>query len=408
MLRALSAVFPAFMLSLVVVLAGCQSTKPDYNRPLPAGAPALMRVAAEDWPDLSEALSRIDSDALQASSRSLAWFAKPSTVQHFPVEGIDHDRARQSTAIMHAILSNPRWSASQKLARIRADFDLYQSVGWNGKGVVLFTGYYAPVLRASTVRTNTFRYPLYEMPSQIVKPDDPTGQHMWRNEAGQIVVAPTRKQLSTTNVLAGNELVWLESPFDVFLVQVQGSARLRLVNGQTMDIGYAADNGHEYTSVGAELIADKQLAPEDATLPGIRRFFTQRPDLLNEYINRNDRFIFFKTYEANVWPAGSLGFPVTGWRSLATDKRIFPRAMPMFVETTVPSMSGGSRAFSQLMWDQDTGGAIRAPGRADIFMGIGPQAEQYAGLQKYEGAFYYFVAKPEAVQAWSKVISSGN
>ena len=47
-----------------------------------------------------------------------------------------------------------------------------------------------------------------------------------------------------------------------------------------------------------------------------------------------------------------------------------------------------------------TGGAIRAPGRADIFMGTGEGAETLAGTQKAEGRLYYFFVKPEFVEEW--------
>jgi membrane-bound lytic murein transglycosylase A len=44
--------------------------------------------------------------------------------------------------------------------------------------------------------------------------------------------------------------------------------------------------------------------------------------------------------------------------------------------------------------DQDTGGAIRAPGRCDVYMGIGDQAGQMAGQVYEEGTLYYLFLKP--------------
>jgi len=49
------------------------------------------------------------------------------------------------------------------------------------------------------------------------------------------------------------------------------------------------------------------------------------------------------------------------------------------------------------MTDQDTGGAIRAPGRADLFMGVGPTAGLKAGGQYAEGQLYYLFLKPDVV-----------
>ena len=42
--------------------------------------------------------------------------------------------------------------------------------------------------------------------------------------------------------------------------------------------------------------------------------------------------------------------------------------------------------------DQDTGSAIQAPGRCDLYMGVGAEAENRAGHQLYEG-FLYYLAK---------------
>ena len=50
----------------------------------------------------------------------------------------------------------------------------------------------------------------------------------------------------------------------------------------------------------------------------------------------------------------------------------------------------------QLMLDQDTGGAIRAPGRADLYFGIGPEAENRAGRQHAEGRLFYLLHKRTA------------
>ncbi|HIB02179.1 MAG TPA: murein transglycosylase, partial [Phycisphaerales bacterium] len=103
--------------------------------------------------------------------------------------------------------------------------------------------------------------------------------------------------------------------------------------------------------------------------------------------------MFFREYEGGNWPAGSLGVPVTAERSIATDKKIFPRGGVVLVDTTVRSLTGEKQPFKQFMVDQDTGGAIRAPGRADLFMGIGPTAGIRAGEQFAEGNLYYIFLK---------------
>ena len=51
--------------------------------------------------------------------------------------------------------------------------------------------------------------------------------------------------------------------------------------------------------------------------------------------------------------------------------------------------------FTQMMLDQDTGGAIRTAGRADIYLGVGHVAERMAGTTRSEGQMYYLFLKPE-------------
>ncbi len=58
--------------------------------------------------------------------------------------------------------------------------------------------------------------------------------------------------------------------------------------------------------------------------------------------------------------------------------------------------------YDGFMLDQDTGGAIRAAGRCDIYMGVGPQAEAIAGHQLHEGKLYYLAVKPELIEKYLK------
>ncbi len=391
--------------------SGCQSgpVEKDYDRQLPPGAPALLRVSPEHWPDITIAFAQRDPALREAMERSLAWFDLPSTRQHFPVQNITHEHAKASVFAFHEVAYGQSPRAVSRLEWLKREFDLWMSVGCDDQGTVLFTGYYTPIFHGSRRPTARYRYPLYRQPPQLVRPEKPgEGPVMWRTATGQLVPAPTRAQLSSSPMLQGNELVYLESPLDVYIVQVQGSARLRLVNRETMDIGYAADNGYDYTSIGQALIRDGKLSKYGAGLAAIRSYFQQHPEDLQRYLNLNDRFIFFQEYHSDQWPAGSLGFRVTPWRSMATDKRIFPRALPMLVDTSVPTGFGNARPLRQIMMDQDTGGAIRAPGRADIYMGIGSDAERVAGQQKHEGRMYYFVLKPQRLNEWLERMGKGS
>ncbi|NNF42849.1 MAG: murein transglycosylase [Phycisphaerales bacterium] len=371
----------------------------EYSRPLPPGASALRRVDPERLPDLGAAYRRRDPALVTALDASLDWFRAPSSRNFFPFEGITHERANASLRALRTHLGSAS-SEADFVARVRRDFDVYESVGYNGEGVVLFTGYYAPIFNASRTRTGQYRHPLYRRPADLLT-DPVTGAPQGRRTAsGQRTPYPTRAEIEDGRLLAGRELVWLEDALSAYLVHVNGSARLRMRDGSTMNIGYAGKTDRPYASLGRAMIDAGLLAADEVSLPAIRRVYERDPRAVERLMRRNESYVFFTEVDAGSWPAGSLGVPVTGRRSLATDKKIFPRGGLVLVDTNTIKVGGGTQKFLQFMLDQDTGGAIRAPGRADIFMGVGRGAEVLAGGQYAEGKMYYFFVRPELVAAY--------
>ncbi|MCC6580867.1 MAG: MltA domain-containing protein [Phycisphaeraceae bacterium] len=403
-----------FKASIILVLAGllsfsaagCQQTKevvapppPEYARELPPGAAALRKLDPANWPDLTASWTPGDQALLAALDRSAKWFEYPSAHSFFPVQEITYEQARQSVPAFRKALTEST-SAAAFVDRLKQNFDLYTSVGWNGNGAVLFTGYYTPIFDASPVRTEAFQYPLYARPDDLVT--DPDGKVLGRRVGDRLEPYPTRAQLMQSGVLTGKEIAWLGNPFDVYLAQVQGSARLTMTDGNTMHLGYAGTNGHDYASISMMLAKQGKIDKHRITLSAVRNYFKQHPDELDTYVSRNPRFTFFKAYDPANWPAGSLGFQVTPRRSLATDKRIFPRGGTTLIAlpgagSADPQHHGGKRMYWLL--DQDTGGAIRAPGRADIYFGVGPDAEVSAGNTMVEGRLYYLFVKPTMASA---------
>ncbi|MEM6394602.1 MAG: MltA domain-containing protein, partial [Planctomycetota bacterium] len=388
------AVCVAFALG-ALTLVGCSGTPmptadaaaPDYARPLAPGQPALRRVSDPSrhlsWDELARQAQQPGFRA--ALNRSRAWFTLPSSPTHFPRSGIAFDHAKRSVdAFAKLIEQYPDAVDQAALSAALADrFDVYMSVGWDNAGTVLFTAYYSPEFTASKTPDAAFRYPLYQRPADLVS-DPRTGEVFGRATSAGYELYPTRAQLFDAGVLTGTELVYLPTRLDAYLIEVNGSAKLNMTDGSTMYVGHAGTNGRDYTSIGRELVADGKLDPATASLPTLKAHFERFPDELPSYIRRNDRMVFFKEYPGSDWPAGSLGFTVTPYRTVATDKAIFPRGGVTFA--TVPD-----QGIRLLMLDQDTGGAIRAPGRADLYFGIGAGAEADAGRVAHEGYLFYLL-----------------
>ena len=125
---------------------------PDYTRPLPYGRSALRKVRQGDpVPDPAVAWRNRDAGLMAAIDESLRWFDAPSSRGFFPFEHVTtHEKARASLVAFKELLTECG-TAEEFTSRLFAEFDLWQSVGWDGSGTVLFTGYYAPEFRASTV-----------------------------------------------------------------------------------------------------------------------------------------------------------------------------------------------------------------------------------------------------------------
>lgn len=394
------------ILLLAALVIGCKKTplaivEPpplDYTAELPPGTLALRKITPAEYPDFSPAFYHANiTDVRQAIDQSLIYMQAPSSRKYFPYADISHDRAVATLRELKALLtdSSAAWDPNRAIAE---RFEVYKSVGaprpgGGYTGEVLFTGYYTPIHPASLTRTEQFKYPLYKRPADLGS--DEEGVKAWQqSQDGSQSPYATRAQIEQGNLLAGQELVWLADRWDAYVISVQGSARLRLTDGRIYEVGYAGNNGHDYVSPGRQMIADGTIPKSQLSGKGLRDYFRQHPEQMDRYLHLNPRFIFFT--ERVGGPFGSLNVPVTPMASIATDKLVYPRAMPAFVSTTMAaSVAGGSKAYKAFMIDQDTGGAIRAAGRCDLYIGIGPAAEGIAGQQLHPGELYYLAIKPE-------------
>lgn len=394
------------MMTAVVLIAsvwGCsrptaelqpyQPPERDYAAPLPPGALALRKIGPEAYPDFGAGFH--DQRGLREAIRySLDYLAKPSSEAYYPYAEITHDQVVASLRRFLDILDEV--DTPQALdAAIRREFDVYQSVGCDGRGTVFFTGYYTPIFDGRKERSGEFRYPLYGTPPDLVRsvPGGPVSRR--RPDGGVDPSYPTRRQIESTRMLDGHEVAWLRTPFEAYVITVQGSAKLRLADGSFYELGYAGDNGHEYTPIAAAMVQDGVIKKSEISLQTLLAYFSAHPEQVHHYAWQNDRYVFFQPTPGGA--RGSLNTPVTAYRTLATDKEVFPRAALTFVRTDLPRDYNGTvrmLPYGGFGLDQDTGGAIRAAGRSDIYMGVGPGAEALAGRTGAEGALYYLFLKP--------------
>lgn len=398
----------AAMVVGLVLGGGCKKSKPpetDYWAQLGPGEKALRKIPLAEYPDFSQCEWNL-SLVPQSIDHSLYYMSAPSSRQFYPYLDITHERALASLRAFRQVVGEAQKRPGPGAyinEQIRANFEVYRSVGApdpGGKGYsnqVLFTGYCTPDRDASPVKTGQFQWPIYKRPRDLVA-DAATGQILGRKTPdGKTVPYWTREEIERDNKLAGQEFYYLKSRWEAYVVTVQGSARLRMPDGKIVKIGYAGNNGYDYTSPGKLLVADGVMKPQDLNLRALAKYFTENPQAADKYLWANKRTVFFT--EETGETRGSLNVPVTSFGTIATDKDVYPRAMSAFLVVDVPRTDNVTQKwpFRGFMMDQDTGGAIRAAGRCDIYMGVGDKAEDMAGHQLSAGQLYYIAIKPELI-----------
>ena len=327
---------------------------------------------------------------LRSVDQSLRYIQSPAAARayrRYPVKGITRDRVRRSLVRFRQLVVKSR-TPMELQAAVKREFAFYQSPGLNGKKEVLFTSYYEPIYQASRVPTSQYRYPLYRLPRNF---------NNWRKPH------PTRLQLEgkdgllgTKSRLRGLEIVWLRDRLEAFLAQIQGSTRVQLADGRIVTLGYAGKTAYPYTSIGKELAKDGKLPLAGLTLPVMLNYFLHNPLELNNYLPRHRGFVFFReTYGSAA--TGCLGVPITAERSIATDKSLMPPGALALMHSALPFHNNFGeieyQTVSRYVLDQDTGSAIKGPGRVDYFMGTGKQAGDRAGVTGSRGQLYYLLLK---------------
>lgn len=265
----------------------------------------------------------------------------------------------------------------------------------------LFTGYFEADLAASPVPDETYRYPIYRRPGDLVTADlgafDPelAGKRIvGRVDKDRFVPYPDRERLETGHLDGqGLELFWARDAIDVFLLQVQGSGRVTLPDGGSVRIGFDGHNGRPYISIGRALIDRGALEPHEASWDGIRGWMERNPVDARDLLYVNPRYVFFRVLDGDG-PIGAEGVALTPGRSLAVDRAFLPMGLPVWLDTTWPLEP--DRPLRRLMMAQDTGGAIKGPVRGDFFWGYGDEALKYAGRMKSRGSYYLLLPLPVA------------
>lgn len=269
----------------------------------------------------------------------------------------------------------------------------------------LFTGYFEMEIAGAREPRDGFRTALYRLPDDHVSVDlgafDPAlkGRRVVGRVNGHRLVPYHTRGAIQNGALNGRalEMLWLENPVDLYMLQIQGAGRVRLRDGSMLRVGFAGDNGHDYASIGRELIRRGELPKGGVTWPAIRDWIDRNPEKAPTLFAANPRYIFFRIINglpADAGPVGAQGVPLTAGRSLAIDNRHVPLGLPVWLDTVWPNEPG--RPLRRLVVAQDTGSAIKGEVRGDVFWGTGADALALAGRMKSRGRYYLLLPKSAA------------
>lgn len=408
-----------FFLFLLIFQTAARSPAVWAETSLPSTSttttPSLRPVPTDHWPVFHDDLNR--SSLLKAAEKSLIYLKRRAAEQ--PIyHTVDRDLTLDEliSSVDEFIRVVKKSKTDQELnSRLRKSFDLYQSAGSKGDGIVIFSDYFAPVYPASLQATDKFKYPLYRWPSDLIVAD--LGRFDAKLE-GQTVIGRanadrslvpyfSRHDIDSGHVLAGKglEIAWLASPFDRMDVHLEGSGILKLDDGRKVLARHTITNGLKFESVGAGLIQAGVVPKAAYSRVWLRQYLEENPDKADAALDHNPRYVFFE-----IVPLPSDGetygriqateiASLTNGRSMAVDPNVFPLGSIAYYETTQAQLDEKKEKFigttptSRFAFPQDTGGAIRGPGHVDLYIGSGPEADTIASHEWAKGTLYILLKK---------------
>ncbi|UCD71011.1 MAG: MltA domain-containing protein [Syntrophobacterales bacterium] len=383
-----------------LILIGCVRFTKEVKVP----ERPLILLQGKDIPSFEDDLDR---ESLRAAiSRSMEFFRRLPEDRLFEYGGDHYSTGHLINSMKTFLYLLDEAEDMEELTdMIREQFNVYQSVGLDGRGTVLYTGYYEPILEGSITPNEKYRWPLYKRPDDLMEIDLELFSRKFEGEkivarydGSRVVPYFSREEIDSHGVLFGRELelAWLKDPIDVFFLHIQGSGQVLLEDGTHLRVNYSACNGRPYRSIGSLLIDRGIISKEEMNISRLREYLRDNPSQREEILNYNESYVFFRVVEQG--PLGNIEVPLTPGRSVATDSRMFPKGALVYVcgEKPIADDSGTIIAwipFSRFVLNQDTGGAIKGPGRVDLFWGKGESAGIPAGYMKNEGRLYFLVEK---------------
>lgn len=295
-------------------------------------------------------------------------------------------------------------------------YEVYGKEQWSE---ILLTSYFSPLYEARRRPTPPYTQAIYSIPDDLieVRLSDFSQADLAELETDRNVIAAritegpgvlksvvpyfSRREIDQEKKLAGRalEIAYLK-PVDAFFLQIQGSGQLRFADQSIVSVGYGAQNGYRYQSIGKFLYQQGIMDKEAINMASIESYLaTLNEEELYNFLSHNPSYVFFKKLKGGHGITTS-GLEVAPMRTLAVDPSFFELGSLGVLEYQHPQFSNPQDSEPQAFNSQmkvvlahDTGGAIKGPGRADLYWGAGPQAQQSAGVIKHPARLWFIAPK---------------
>ncbi|MCX7641235.1 MAG: MltA domain-containing protein [Elusimicrobiales bacterium] len=294
------------------------------------------------------------------------------------------------------------------------NFDFYELV--KGTDMPTFSSYYEPIFEASFKKDNTYKYPIYRKPDDMIEvnlEDFDIDKYKAQKLTGRLVgtkMIPyyTRAEIDFDGILKdkGYEIAYLKDITDVLDLHTQGSGILKMKEGGYKRAKFAATNSLKFKGWMTVLlekgyIERKGAIGEDKTFyDRAKEFINRNPHLWRDIIGSNKRYAFFylddlKSFDEG--PIGTYGSNLVAQRSIAIDNSIIPLGAISFINIDLPVLDENLnikefKKAQRFTFCHDTGGAIKGA-RIDFFAGTGEKAKKFAYSLWKKGNLYLLVLK---------------
>lgn len=403
-----------YLLIVMVTINGC--SKQHYGVESLKDSPLSskdMYLFTQDVDDIFEGDMLARQGLIASAKESIGYFSRIDAGRTFKYGQVPYTAGELVESMRLFLELLERYPERDEFVEaLQENFLVFSSAANEAERGVLFTGYYEPIFPGQLERTKEYNVPVYGRPDDLEVLELGSFRNnlkrrtiVYRMEKGRPVPYHSREEIMGQGVLAGRglEIAYMKDPVDLFFLQVQGSGILMGPEGQRLKVGYDGSNGRPYSSIGRYLIDQGAMRLSEISMGSIRRYMRDNPKYRDRILYHNESYVFFRVNPDTGGPRGNINVPLTPLRSVATDSSIFPKGALTYIKTEVPEFDAdwrhhGNRPVSHFALVQDTGGAIKGPGRVDLFWGNGELAENSAGAMRGFGKLYFFVARKEVLK----------